>query len=197
MKHTSIISMDNASANVGCSAVGMPESYWFIAIVKNNTELSGQSKLVKLGFEAYVPIQERIASTASGRIRKKKHVIIPTFIFINCTEAQRLEIVRLPFIIRFMVDRTRIVDSFNRHPIAKIPKEQIDKLKFMIGNADNDVVIEPLSAQVGDKVEIIRGSLRGLVGNVEQINNETRFLIRIDTLGYASVKVAAFDLAKI
>lgn len=93
-----------------------------------------------------------------------------------------MDIVQYPFINRFMVDRTGSKDAFNRFPIAKIPIVQIEKLKFMTGNSDEDIVIESLSIRFGDEVEVIRGGLKGLVGNVEEINNETRILIRIDAL---------------
>lgn len=185
---------DSASAVDRCSAVGVPESYWFIAIVKNNTELSTRSKLEEKGYEAYVPYQNKIVISSSGRKRIKKAVVIPTMVFICCNEQQRMEIVHYPFINRFMVDRTGAKDSFNRSPIARIPTSQIDKLKFMVGNCDEDITIEPFSILPGDEVEVVRGGLKGLVGNVEEINNETRILIRIDALGYAGVKVNAADL---
>lgn len=189
-----VIETSGASAIDRCSAVGVPETYWFIAIVKNNTELSTQAKLEEKGYEAYVPFQNKTIVSSTGRKKVKKSVVISTTVFIRCTEQQRMTIVHYPFINRFMVDRTGAKDSFNRSPIAKIPTSQIDKLKFMVGNCDEDITIEPFSICLGDEVEVVRGGLKGLIGNVEEINNETRILIRIDALGYAGVKVNAYDL---
>lgn len=189
-----VIETSGASAIDRCNAVGVPETYWFIAVVKNNTEFSTQTKLEDRGYEVYVPYQNKTVITPSGRKRVKKTTIIPTIVFIQCTEQQRMDIVQYPFINRFMVDRTGAKDLFNRFPIAKIPTAQIEKLKFMAGNSDEDIVIESLSIRLGDKVEVIRGGLKGLVGNVEEINNETRILIRIDALGYAGVKINSSDI---
>lgn len=93
-----------------------------------------------------------------------------------------------------MVDRMAPKDAFNRSPVAKIPTAQIDKLKFIVGNCDEAIVIESFSVCLGDEVQVIRGTLKGLVGNVEEINNETRILIRIDALGYAGVKINTSDI---
>lgn len=191
-----VIETSGASAIDRCSAVGVPETHWFIAIVKNNTEFSTQAKLEGKGYEVYVPYQNKTIVSSTGRKRAKKSVVIPTTIFIRCTEQQRMKIVHYPFINRFMVDRTGAKDSFNRSPIAKIPTSQIDKLKFMVGNCDEDITIESLSIRLGDEVEVIRGGLKGLVGNVEEVNNETRILIRIDALGYAGVKINSSDIIK-
>lgn len=189
-----VIETSGASAIDGCSAVGVPETNWFIAIVKNNTELSTQAKLEEKGYEAYVPFQNKTMVSSTGRKRAKKAVVIPATVFIRCTEPQRMTIVHYPFINRFMVDRTGAKDSFNRSPIAKIPTSQIDKLKFMVGNCDEDITIEPFSIHLGDEVEVIRGGLKGLIGNVEEINNETRILIRIEALGYAGVRINYSDI---
>lgn len=194
MNEKPVIETSDASAIDRCSAVGVSETYWFIAIVKNNTEFSTQTKLEDKGYETYVPYQYKTLITPSGRKRVKKLAIIPTIVFIRCTEYQRLDIVQYPFINRFMVDRTVAKDTFNRSPIAIIPTAQIEKLKFMVGNCDEDIVIESLSVCLGDEVEVIRGGLKGLVGNVEEINNETRILIRIDALGYAGVKINSSDI---
>lgn len=185
---------ERASAVDRCSAVGVPESYWFIAIVKNNTEFSTLSKLEEKGYEAYVPYQVRTVATPRGGKRKRNCVVIPTMIFIHCTEEERKIIVSFPFINRFMVDRMCSKDSFNKSPIAHIPDEQINKLKFMLWNCDKEVLFEPLSLKVKDEVEVIRGGLKGLIGNVERIDNDVRLYIRIDALGYAGVRINASDV---
>lgn len=194
MNEKPVIETSGASAIDRCSAVGVPKTYWFVAIVKNNTEFSVQTKLKEKGVESFIPYQNKTNITPLGRKRVKRTPIIPTIVFIRCSEQQRKDIVQYPFINRFMTDRTRSKDAFNRSPIAKIPTAQIEKLKFMAGNCDDEIVIESLSVCLGDEVEVIRGCLKGLVGNVEEINNETRILIRIDNLGYAGVRINSSDI---
>lgn len=181
-----------------CSAVGVSEPQWFIAIVKNNTELSVRDKLQKHGIESYVPTQLKLIILPSGRKKDKVQVVIPSIIFINCSEEQRRkEIVGLPYIHRFMINNSGTPNRFNRRPLAIVPNDQIEKLKFMVGNTDESIEFRPLGVKLGDTVEIVRGGLKGLIGNVENTNNATWFLIRIDTLGYASVKIDPVNLRAI
>lgn len=180
-----------------CSAVGVSGPQWFIAIVKNNTELSVRDKLQKRGIESYVPTTIKLTISPSGRKKDKVKVVIPAIIFINCSEEQRKEIVGLPYIHRFMINNSGTPDKFNRSPLAVVPNDQIEKLKFMVGNTDESVEFRPLGVKLGDTVEIVRGGLKGLIGNVENTDNATWFLIRIDTLGYASVKIDPVNLRAI
>lgn len=183
----------------GGSAVGVPkdEEYWFIAVVKNNTELSVQKKLASMEIASYVPTQEKLVITPAGRKTYVSKPAIPALIFIFCTENLRKEIVNLPFINRFVVDLSRTKDEFNRHPIAHIPNDQIEKLKFMVGNSNGSLKIQSGAIRLGSHVKVVRGALKGLIGQVERLNNETWINIRIDALGYAGVKVKASDIKEI
>lgn len=180
-----------------CSAVGVSAPQWFIAIVKNNTELSVRDKLQKRGIESYVPTQLKLIISPSGRKKDKVQVVIPSIIFINCSEGQRKEIVGLPYIHRFMINNSGTPDRFNRRPLAIVPNDQIEKLKFMVGNTDESIEFRPMGVKLGDTVEIVRGGLKGLIGNVENTDNVPWFLIRIETLGYASVKIDPVNLRAI
>lgn len=182
------------TASCRCSAVGVPGAQWYIAIVKNNTELSVQDKLLKRGVETYVPTQLKLVVSPSGRKKDKIQIVIPSIIFVNCTEEQRKDIVGLPYIHRFMINNSGTPDKFNRRPLAIVPSNQIEKLKFMVGNTDELIEFRPIGIKLGDTVEIVRGGLKGLIGNVENTDNATWFLIRIDSLGYASVKINPVNL---
>lgn len=144
-----------------------------------------------------MPTQLKLTISPSGRKKDKVQVVIPSIIFINCSEEQRKEIVELPYIHRFMINNSGTPDKFNRRPLAIVPNDQIKKLKFMVGNTDESVEFRPSGVKLGDTVEIVRGGLKGLIGNVENTDNATCFMIRIDTLGYASVKIDPVNLRAI
>ena len=97
-----------------------------------------------------------------------------------------------------MVNQSGIADAYNRHPIAIVPNEQIERLRFMLGDENSTVNIEPLNLKTGDKVRVIRGNLRGLEGNVYQNSNGNSYIvIRLDNLCCASVKVSLKDVTLI
>lgn len=99
-KHISSVSTP-ATTNVD-DAVGVTEAKWFIAIVNNRSEKANAEKLTKMGIVNYVPVQDELRVWNNGKRVMVEKVMIPSKIFIHCTEKERREIVNLPFIFRFM-----------------------------------------------------------------------------------------------
>ncbi len=179
-------------------AVGMEKSQWYVAIVKHNTEKNCADKLAKLGIHNYVPIQTEYRVWKNGRKSKVDRVVIPSTVFINCTEQERREIVKLPFINRFMTNKAGKSIESNNKPIAIIPNNQLERLKFMLNQSDIPVEIVANSYTLGDKVRVIRGNLIGLEGVVIGLKNtKSEVLVSIDILGCARLSIDNIDLERI
>lgn len=188
---------DAAAASKGAGdAVGVPKIRWFVAVVRNNTEKSVASRLGAAGISCYLPTQEEVRVWRDGRRRKTERVVIPSVIFIRCTERVRREIVRLPYIHRFMTDRSGSVPGHAGHPLAVIPDSQIQTLRFMLGNAEGEVTVSA-SYSKGDRVKVTRGSLRGLEGEIIESNGRSELMVRIDIFGCARVTINPRDVSKI
>lgn len=180
------------------SAVGVAKSNWYIAIVKNNTEKSVFEKLAKLGYECYVPVQKELRVWKNGRRSYVERVVIPTMVFINCSESFRKEIVRYPYILRFMTNRAGTSLNVGNKPLAVIPDAQIKKLMFMVGNTDTPVVFSSMSYKKGDWVKIIRGKLVGLEGEVKTIDDKhSEVIVSLDFLGNARLTIETMDIEPI
>lgn len=193
VKQEDITRTDEMPTYKGGSAVGVPTRKWFVAIVKNNTELVCQEKLEKKGFEAYVPTQDIIALDNKRRRKVVHKILIPAKILLHVTESERKEIVEYPYIIRYMTDIGKRTDKFGHHPIATIPNDQILKMKFVLGHADEPVEFEQ-TFNLGDKVRVIRGGLIGTEGNVVGCGGVTYFAIQVNLLGVAKVRIKQSDL---
>lgn len=177
-------------------AVGVPNRKWFVAIVNARHEKVVANKLNATGIEAYVATQKELRVWNNGRRKIIDRVIIPSLVFVKCTEQQRREIVTLPFVFRFMINRTADTGSLNK-PVAIIPEKEIDKLKFMLGQSDYQVNFAPVTYKVKDSVRIIRGSLTGLVGEVATASDGTHTLtVIIEQLGCARVTINPSDIEK-
>lgn len=199
----SVIDSDDISCTIvvtptqGGSAVGVESRKWFIGIVKNNTELQCQERLTRQGYEVYVPTQEHIIVTPKGRKKAVTQIMLPAKILIYATEKERKAAVNTPYILRFMTDPARTSNNYGRHPLATIPDSQISDLKFMLGHSDRSVSIEYADISLGDTVEIIRGSLKGLTGTVLQTHTgNTRLYLSLNCLGYASVEIDISEIKK-
>ena len=73
---------------------------------------------------------------------------------------------------------------------SPIPDYQIERLKFLLENAETEVTIVS-NFNVGDSVSVASGPLKGLEGIVCEADEKSSIVgIQIDGLGYACVKIA-------
>lgn len=177
------------------SAVGVAKSNWFVAVVKNNTEKAVLERMLKLGYECYVPIQKEIRIWRNGKRAIVDRVVIPSLVFIHCTEAVRREVVSLPFIIRFLTNRAGSSPEGLNKPLAIIPDGQIRTLQFMVGNSDTPVTFTPCIYRQGDKIRVIRGNLKGLEGEVQVVDDRhSELSVVIGLLGSAKLTIDTVDV---
>lgn len=175
-------------------AVGVPRGKWFVAIVNSRHEKTVAEKLEALGLRAYVAAQKEMRVWKNGRRKIVDRVVIPSVVFVHCTEKTRREIVNLPYIFRFMVNRSADSGALNK-PVAVIPDKEIEKLKFMLGQSDVPVEFVDHEYSGGDRVRVSRGSLTGLEGVVLRAESGTRDLIvSLNLLGSAKVRISVEDL---
>ncbi len=186
----------NASVPSGVDgAVGVSKAKWFVAIVNNRSEKAIGERLAKMGIENYVPTQEVFKVWKNGKKARVEKVVIPAVIFINCTEERRRDIVKLPFIFRFMTDKAMTSVNAVSKPIAVISDNEINRLKFMLGQSDVPVTIEERPYNVGDKVRIIRGSLAGLEGEVFDMNSsKSEVMVTLEYIGCAKLMIDTINL---
>ena len=176
-------------------AVGVENRKWYVAIVNNNTEKAAQDRLTKLGYETYVAKQKVIRVWKNGKKARVDKVLLQTLVFIKCTETERKEIVTLPYINRFMTNRTCASTNSLTKPPAVIPQKEIDTLRFMLGQSDVPVSLIDTPYKINDRITVIRGSLKGLEGEVvESENGKSEIIVKIDILGCARVVIDTTDI---
>ena len=178
-------------------AVGVPDAKWYVAIVNSRHEKAVADKLLVINVESYVATQKELRVWQNGRRRMIDRVVIPSTVFVRCTEKQRRDIVALPYINRFLVNRSA-GQSQLRRPVATVSDAEIEKLKFMLGQSDNPVHFSPTIFRVNDNVRVIRGNLRGLCGEIRRSSDGTQALhVSLGLLGGATVQIDPRDVEKI
>ena len=160
---------------------------WVAALVQMNCEKKVAAKLAKMDIANYVPVQHE-EHQWSDRKKKVDRVVIPMVVFVRLAQNEEDEFRKLSFILKF------ITDPGSKELATPIPDEQIEKLKFLLHNADAKVsIVENL--KVGDRVRLVRGPMKGLEGELSYIEeNKPIVAIRIDGLGYACVSVEKINL---
>lgn len=160
---------------------------WVAILVHTNCEKRVAANLDKLGIENYVPVQTE-EHQWSDRKKKIDRIVIPMVVFVRLAQYEVDEFRRLPFILKF------ITYPGSKELATPIPDEQIEKLKFLLHNADAKVTIVE-NLKVGDKVRLVGGLMKGLEGELSHIEeNKPVVAIRIDGLGYACVSVDKLNL---
>lgn len=178
-------------------AVGVPEAKWFVAIVNSRHEKAVAEKLHEINVETYVATQKELRVWANGRRKKVDRVVIPSMVFVKCTESKRRQIVALPYVNRFLVNRSATTTGTNK-PVAVIRDAEIRNLKFMLGQSDIPVEFTPTIFRINDNVRVIRGSLRGLEGEIRENSDGTHILtVSLSLLGGAIVHISPQDVEKI
>lgn len=163
-------------------AVGIPSTNWYVAIVTPRHEKAVADKLRKFNIDCYVAIQKENHLWANGRCKIIDRVVIPSIVFIRCTDAIRREIVKQSYIHRFMVNHAA-AGTLNK-PVAIIP--ELQKLKFILGQSALPVNFTPTLFKVNDNVRVIRGPLIGLEGHITRKSDSTHALsVALSMLGGA------------
>lgn len=178
-------------------AAGVPEAKWFVAIVNSRHEKAVAQRLAAAGLESYVATQKEMRLWKNGRRKIIDRVVISSMVFVKCTEKTRRQIVALPYINRFLVNSAADRGTLSR-PVATIGDAEIEKLKFMLGQSDSPVEFVPGVFRVNDTVRVIRGNLRGLVGEIRENSDGTRhLLVGLAVLGGAVLHINPLDVEKI
>ncbi len=192
-QHTEIVATTPAGVDV---AAGVAAAKWYVAIVNNRSEKLNSERLNKLGIENYVPVQSVMRVWKNGKKAKVEKVVIPAVIFIHCTEKERREaIVRLPFIFRFMTNKAGCTSGVATKPPATVSDKEIERLKFMLGQSDIPVEITEGTFQKGDKVRVVRGSLKGLEGEVIGLKAaQSEMIVSLEHFGCARLTIDSINL---
>lgn len=178
-------------------AVGVSDAKWFVAIVNPRHEKTVADKLQKINLETYVAIQQEVHQWANGRRKKVDRVVIPSMVFVKCSEQERRRIVTLPYILRFLVNRSGRADGLNK-PVAVIGEAEMAKLRFMLGHSDSPVEFAPTQFRIHDTVRVIRGNLAGLQGEIRANSDGTHtLLVSLSLLGGALLHIPPQDVEKL
>lgn len=160
----------------------MGSAHWYVFYVRMHHEKKTAETLNLLGVTHYLPVQE-VVRQWSDRRKKLKVVVIPMMLFVRVNETRRVELLRdIPAITGTLIDRTT-------HRPAIIRDEEMERFMFMLDYSDEAVhfISEPL--QAGEKIQVIKGPLTGLEGELAEVDGKSQVIVRIDQLGCASVEL--------
>ena len=153
--------------------------YWFVLYTKPNFEKIIDKKLKELGFNTYLPLQKELRHW-NDRTVWIETPIFRSYIFIK-TNLKNKDL-------SFRVDGILNYVSLGSQ-LSILSGEEIDRIKQLC-SYQGKISIEFENQELGTKVEISEGALKGLIGFVTDINDNNKFRIQIESLNcFACVTV--------
>jgi len=161
---------------------------WYALYTRSRFEKKLLSELTDRRVEVFLPMRE-ILSRWKDRKKRIWIPLFPGYIFVNHvdTPENRFRILNIPGAVRFV--------GFEGHA-DRIPEEQIQYIRRFL---ESSIAIDPYPyIQVGTRVEVIAGPLKGIHGILVEKRGRFRFVIQVDLIRQAiSVEIDASDVRPI
>ncbi len=143
---------------------------WFAAMMRNAQGKKAARTLAQMGIGYYIPAP------------------YPTLLFLHTAKAEALSLVNSGTLhARFLIDH-------GTRTLLEIPQKQMED--FMRVLEEPEAVCSPdVTFAKGDKVKVIRGTLKGVEGEIVESPDGAFLAVRVSTLLCAKVRIPRGDVA--
>lgn len=150
---------------------------WFAARVRNCQEKNVSAALNGMGMDHYLPMRREMHRW-SDRRKIVDVLLVPRYIFVHCTEAER----------RALLPREPRLNGFlcTEGKPAVIPDVQMDAFRRMVDSGGGvSMRQEPLAP--GDRVRVMSGPLMGMECELVSTGGGRCLAVRLGALGTATM----------
>jgi len=143
---------------------------WYAVYTHARHEKKVAQQLLERGIEHFLPVYR---STRLWKDRRKELdlVLFPGYVFTRIDAAQKLRVLQLPGVVRFV--------SFNGQPMA-LAGDDLDALRNALQHGLRAEHHPYLTA--GRRVKVVRGPLTGAQGILQRLKTNCRIVISIDAI---------------
>ena len=125
-------------------------------MVRMHHEKKVAERLGKMGIDSFIPVQQEIHQW-SDRRKKVEAVLLPMMVFVHVTPKERMEVLTLSTVSRYMVMRGESTPTV-------IPDDQMTRFRFMLDYSEEAVHMNSTPLARGEEVRVIKGPLAGQCG---------------------------------
>ena len=150
---------------------GKDNKRWYALFTKSRAEKKAESELIAKDVEVYLPLEKRLKQWSD----RKKWIEVPlirSYIFVRINKKELEKVFYTPGIVN--------VVTFEGVP-APIPDKQIQVIKDVLSSEEKFEVTSD-HFEIGEKVEVTQGGLKGLQGEMIQHLNKYKVLIRLEVI---------------
>ena len=154
--------------------------HWYAIYTRANGEKKLFNNLQEKNIECYLPTR-KVLKVWSDRQKWVEEPLFRCYIFVKVSYKEFFNVLNTPGAVCYV--------SFGGRA-QSIPESQIENVRTFLSQCDHEVTLTYESIQKGVTVEVLKGSLKGVKGEVANIYGQTRLLIRIDSMNcslYANI----------
>lgn len=146
---------------------------WYAIYTKPRAEKKVFEEIKKHNIEAYLPLKKEVRQW-KDRLKKVEVPLFNSYVFVKVDDKEYYELPRynIQGFLRYVTIGGKKVE---------VREKEINTIKKLLNN-DVDIEVSGESFEIGEKVKIIRGTLRGLTGKLVEVRGKKKFLIRIESL---------------
>jgi len=146
------------------------DKQWFAVYTKSRHEKKANEKLQEINIETFLPLKEETKKW-SDRVKVVKEPLLRSYIFVHILPKNALYVIQTFGVVSIV--------KFNDN-YAIIPDYQIEALRKAL---ESDYTLKPAQYyNSGQLVEVTSGALKGHIGRIRKIKNETSFTLDLDAI---------------
>ena len=165
------------------------QEYWFAARTRKDQEFAIRNSLEKLNVECFMPTQFVIRQL-KYRKRRVEVPVIRNLIFVRTTKDRAWSITKDYNVQLFYMKDLRT------NSLLIIPDKQMRDFMFVMDLSPESVILNDESFAVGVKVQVVKGDLCGVEGELVSIANRTHVIMAFSLPVLKSPKVICTSFHK-
>ena len=152
------------------------ELKWYPVCTTARSEKKVAEALKSKGIEVYLPLQRQLKQW-SDRKKWVEEPLIRSYLFVQIKEQDKYIVVNTKGVARFI---------YFSGAIAFMPDRQIESLKLLLASAC-DLEVTTGVLEVGEKIVVKAGPLKGLLGEVIGQRLQKKVILRLESIGYSII----------
>jgi len=153
---------------------------WYAIYTRANSEKKVAEKLMQKNIECYLPTRN-ILKNWSDRKKRIEEPLFRCYLFVKVSYKEFFNALNTPGVVCFVTFGGKA---------QPIPENQINNIRTFMNQIDHEVILTYERIQKGVTVQVEKGSLQGLKGEVINIFGQSRLMIRIESMNcclYANI----------
>lgn len=156
---------------------------WHAVFTASRAEKKVRERLDEQGVECFLPVQTVVRQWTY----RKSKVVVPVIagmIFVRVSRQDRVKVLQTKGVIAFLKLK-------GEASAAVIPDKQMENFRFLLDFSEEAVEMVNENIAVGDFIQVVKGPLKGLEGELIKFRGTTKVAVRLDLLGCALVDIPA------